>query len=304
MEIRNQALLFVIISAVLYGTITAGGQFFVNLGFSAYEIAFYRIVFELLILLSIVVFNRKYMVKKEMIPFFIVFGLFNALQEFTQFQAIVLGVPVAVVALLLYSQPVWTVWFGRTILKEKITKRKIIALVAAAFGILIVLRVWDIDSAGPPLGIFFALLGGIFLSLWVIWARKSGIHKQHFITTAFGSIFFTLVWLLVFWPIVVLVIQKPGLVNLSFNFPPVYWIYMLLFALISGVIPQSFFYKGVQIIQASIAGMILLLEPVSASILAAVFFGQFIGLNILLGGSLILLSNYIINKRTANGKQS
>jgi drug/metabolite transporter (DMT)-like permease len=38
----------------------------------------------------------------------------------------------------------------------------------------------------------------------------------------------------------------------------------------------------------------LLLEPVSATLLAAILFSQPIGLNILSGGGLILLSNYLI----------
>ncbi|MBU4492316.1 MAG: hypothetical protein KKD69_07635 [Euryarchaeota archaeon] len=45
---------------------------------------------------------------------------------------------------------------------------------------------------------------------------------------------------------------------------------------------------------ASIAGIVLLLEPVSAIILAAIFFTQPIGLNIISGGTLILFSNYLV----------
>ena len=70
-----------------------------------------------------------------------------------------------------------------------------------------------------------------------------------------------------------------------------------MYGLIAGVIPYSLFYKGVEKIEASVAGVILLLEPVSATILAAILFGQPITLNILLGGVLILLSNYLVVRK-------
>jgi DME family drug/metabolite transporter len=68
----------------------------------------------------------------------------------------------------------------------------------------------------------------------------------------------------------------------------------LVFGFIAGVIPHLLFYRGMQKIHASTAGIMLLLEPVGATLLAAILFSQPIGLNILSGGGLILLSNYLI----------
>jgi drug/metabolite transporter (DMT)-like permease len=70
----------------------------------------------------------------------------------------------------------------------------------------------------------------------------------------------------------------------------------LIFALLSGIFPHLLLYKGLQKIQASVAGVILLLEPISATILAAIFFNQLITFNIIMGGILILISNYLVIK--------
>lgn len=282
------------LAAILYGTITVGGQFFANLGLSLYEISLYAILFVSLILLPVVLIKRQYLIKREMLPFFIIYGFIGALLELTQFGGIVLGVPVAVVALLLYSQPIWTTLFGKLMLREQITNRKVLAVVFALAGVVLLLKPWNIESVGPIAGIISALLGGLFLSLWVIWGRKSGIDKKHFITTTFGYTSFSVVWLLLMWPIVAFFIHEPNITRLSINFPFQYWLYFLIFALISGVIPHSFFYKGIKKIHASAAGIILLLEPVSAIILAVILFTQPIGFNILSGGALILFSNYLI----------
>lgn len=286
--------LLISIAAILYGTITVGGKFFSDLGLSSYEISLYSGLWTTIILLLIVLFNRKYLIKKEMLPLFLTYGLIGASTGFIQYIGIILGVPVAIVALLLYSQPIWTTIFGQLLLKEEITRRKVGAVMVAIFGVFLLVKPWDIKTVGPVAGIISALLGGMFLALWVIWGRKSGLNKQHYITTNLGLSVFSTFWLLLLRPIITLFIHQQSLVRLSTVYLTRHWFYLLIFSLISFLIPHSLFFKGIQKVQASIAGILLLLEPVSATILAAILFNQPITLNILLGGVLILLSNYLI----------
>ncbi len=191
----KKELWFIIIAAILFGTITVGGNFFANLGLSLYEISLYPMIFMSLFFLIIILVRRQYLIKKEMLLFFITYGLIGALTLLAQFGGIILGVPVAIVALLLYSQPIWTTIFGKMILNEKVTVTKILAVVIALAGVLILIRSWNIERAGSSTGIIFATLGGIFLSLWVIWGRKSAINKQHYITTTAGWAIFSAFWL-------------------------------------------------------------------------------------------------------------
>jgi len=285
---------FVLIAAILYGTITAGGQFFVNLGLSLFEISLYRVLFISLILLPVVLIKRELLIKKGMLLFFLGYGLIGALLELSQFGGIALGVPVAIVVLLLYSQPIWTIIIGRFMLNEKITLRKILAVFIALSGVFIILKSWDIQSPKSLAGVISSLLGGVILSLWVIWGRMSGINKQHYVTTTIGWTAFSVVWLLLLWPIVNIFIAEPTIIRISTDLPVRYWFYLTIFASIGGVIPHLFFYRGVQKIEASVAGIILLLEPVSTTVLADILFNQPIGLNIFIGGVLILVSNYLV----------
>lgn len=285
---------FIVIAAILYSSITVGGQFFVNLGLSLYEISLYPYLLASLILLPIVLIKYRHLIKKELFLFFVIYGLISALLGLTQWGGIVLGVPIAIVALLLYSQPIWTTIFGKIILKEPITVRKIVAVIIAILGVIFILKPWNIESVGSLFGIISAMLGGIFLSLWIVLGRKSGIEKIHPIITTIGWIGFGTVWLLLLWPIVSFFIHEPNIVRLSISFQPLYLFYLAIFTVIAHILPYLFFYKGIQKIHASIAGIIMLLEPIAATMLAALIFVQPIGLNILSGGALILLSNYLI----------
>lgn len=285
---------FVIISAILYGTITAGGQFFVNLGLSLFEISLYPLFFMSLFFLPFVLIKRQYLIKKERILFFVIYGLVGALAQLFQFGGIVLGVPVAVVALLLYTQPIWTTFLGKLMLNEKITSRKILAVGFALIGIGILLESWSIESADSIAGIISALLGGFFISLWIILGRKCGIIKQHYITTTAGWAFFSVFWLLLLWPILTLFIHEPTIIRLSTDLSFKYWFYLIVFAFTTSIIPALLFFRGIQKIEAFTTGIILLLEPISAALLAAIFFFQPIDLSMILGGFFILLSNYLV----------
>jgi drug/metabolite transporter (DMT)-like permease len=103
---------------------------------------------------------------------------------------------------------------------------------------------------------------------------------------------FALIWLIVFAPFVS-ILNNPSVIKLV-SYPTEYWLYLIIISIISFVLPANIFYKAVQKVPASIAGIIVLLEPVSASIMASFLFSQAITYNIILGGFLILLSNYLV----------
>ncbi len=284
----------VIVASILYGTITAGAQFFLNLGLSPFEIAIYRTLFTSLVLLPVVLIRREYLVKKEMLFFFAVYGLIGGLLGLATFGGIALGVHVAIVALLLYTQPIWTILFGRLLLREGVTTTKLIAVVIAMSGIILLVKPWGLKTGKSFTGIIVSLFSGVLLSLWVIWGRKSVIQRQHFITTTIGWTGFSVIWLMLLWPIFYYFFPYASITSISVNLPIVSLLYFVVYASIGGVIPHLLFYRGFKKMEASVAGILLLVEPISASILAAIFFAQPIGLDIIIGGALILISNYFV----------
>jgi drug/metabolite transporter (DMT)-like permease len=290
--ISYKSYLLIAIAGILYGTITVSSQLLTNLGLSLYEISIYTTIFAVLLLTPVVLIKREYLFKRKDIKFFVIYGLVQAFLQIFQMGGVALGAPVAIVAFLLYTQPIYTSIFGKFMLSEKISRRKLLAIVIAIIGLFVLLKPWDIETVGSTLGITFGFLGGIFLSLWIIYGRKSGLNKKHPITSSFGMFSFSLVWLLLFAPFIFL---TNDITIIKFvAYPLEYWIYFIIISFIIFVLPVNIFYKGVQKVSASTAGVVLLLEPISAAALASILFDQIITYNIILGGFLILLSNYIV----------
>lgn len=278
-------------AAVLFGTVTVGGQYFSNKGLSLYEIAFFPLLLTFLMVLPGLLLCRRKL-KGLPLTHFVIYGLIGALAELAQFGGIVLGVPVAVTSLLLFSQPIWTCLLAKIMLHESISSRKIIATLLTLLGVALLVKsdIGGVEYDARGLGA--ALLGSVFISLWVIWGRKSGINQHHYVLTTSAWSGFSTLWLLALWPIIErLTVNAESISRLSFQSLSEYWPHLTSFALVAGVLPGLLLFRGLQSVPASSAGIILLLEPVSATLMASIIFSQQINGFILAGGVLILLAN-------------
>jgi len=283
----------IIISAIIFGLIIPGGQFFFNLGFSLYEVSTYSLLFIFILTTPFLIIKRSMPFHKNNFIFYGIYGLIGALLQLTQFGGMIFGTPVAIVAILIYTQPIWTTIFGKLILNEKITKMKTTAVIIAFVGTFFIISPWKINNIGSIIGIISALLAGIFLSLWIIFARKTAINKEYYINILSAYSLFSLLWLLALFPLISRLTQNYLVVRLSYDFPSIYWFYFLIFSFIAAFLPNSLFYKGIEKIEASKAGIILLLEPVVASLIGIIAFNQYLSSTIFLGGGLIIISNYL-----------
>lgn len=286
---------YLITAGILYGIIAPGGQLLLDRGLSLYEVSFYRSLLVFVILLPVVLIRPgRFMLNRDKIPFYALYGLIGGLLELFLFTGIALGVPVALTVLLLYTQPIWTIFIGRLVLGERLTGVKLLSALLGLAGLVVLLQSWEAGSAGSLYGIAAALAAGVLLSLWVILGKRSAMLDQHYITTTFGWSGFASVWLLLLLPVMDLLVVDKGLLRLSLGLSPADWAYLTAFAVLGGALPHLLFYRSLDRLSASVAGIILLLEPVSATIIAWAFFSQKIGLYILIGGAFILLSNYLI----------
>jgi len=286
---------FIVLTGISAGTIVFGGAVFAKMGLSLFQIVIFRMALSLL-LFPYLLYKKDWKLSKRLLIIFLAFGLIEALAVLLEFAPVILGVPVSISVLLLYTAPFWTVIFSRLIFKEIITTPKIIAVALVLLGVVFLVNPDSIARSGSLIGILIALVSGIFLSLWIIFGKICGNEKSSPAKTQFYNISFALIFLMILQPIATNFIKNPALTNFSLDLPMMIWIYLALFALISNLIPHLSYYHGIKEVPASTAGVILLLEPLAGTLLAALFLAQAITLNVLLGGILILIANYLVIK--------
>jgi len=290
----DRYILMVAVSAILYGGITALGGVLVGKGVSVYEISLYTILVSLIVLAPYLAIHRELLVRRRLFGFYMIYGLIGAMLQLTSFSALFLGVPVAIVAMLLNTQPIWTTIIGHFWLKERAGRRQLTAMGIALLGLFILLEPWHAERMGQLTGILFALAGGLSLSLWIILGRRGGMSEQHGVTITFGFTLSTGISLILIYPILLLFIEDERLVRLSISLPDNTWVFLFIYIFIANLLPHLLFYTGIQKVRAVTAGMLLLMEPVSAALLATLIFGDAITGYMVMGGGLILFSNYFI----------
>ena len=284
--------LLVLLAAVMYGTLTVGGRYFAMRGWSLYEISLI-ILWNPIALLPVLVW-RRFRLPQGAFRFFAGFGFLGALLQLSQFAGPLLDVPVAIVALLLHTAPVWTFVFGVLLLGERVTSRALMAATLAIAGVAVMLLPSMRVANYPIAGVFAALAGGLFLSLWLIYARRGGIRGLHPFVSTFCLSLSTGLWLIVLHPLFATVAPAKHFTRID---PSVYvtdWPGVVLYVIVAGIVPAWLFFIGMRSVKATTAAILLLLEPVSASLLARLLFGQPLTGYVLAGGVLILLGSYLV----------
>jgi drug/metabolite transporter (DMT)-like permease len=287
---------FLLIAGILSGLIVFGGKVFANLGLSLFEIAIIPYALSIIILFPFMLFFKRFRIKRKHILILFLYGIVTSLLSLAEFGGVFLGVPVAIAVLLIYTQPLWTIILSIIFLKEKINKFTAIACILVIIGVFILV--------GPAMkdfmlnaGLLVSLLGGVLLSVWVIMGRVSSTRGSHPVATQFGVGIFTIIILGVLYLLFSSLIKLPEITRFSLNFSFNIWIYLIVFALLVNILSHIFIFSGMRKVPSADAGILLLLEPVSAALLAAIFLNQALTINIIIGGILILVANYLVIKK-------
>ena len=297
MENKLKGYSFVALSGIFFGIIIFGGQIFTNIGLSLFELSTLPYIFSLVFLFPFII-QKKFWVDKKNFSVLIILGLVEVFCTIFQFAGLVLGASVAVVVLLLYAQPLWTTLISYFFLKEKINKWHISSCILVLFGVLFLVNPLDLFNSKSFFGIIAALLGGIFLSLWVVLGSISSKRKINAISIKFYVGVISLVLLFLFFPILSLFFSAPNITSFSLAWPLWVWVALASYNLFAITLGHVLYFTGSKYIPTVSSGILLLLEPVVGIILSVVFLSQPLTESILIGGVLILLGNFIIVTRT------
>ena len=223
-------------------------------------------------------------------------GMVMAGVGFFENTAVALGTPVAVVVLLLYTQPVWTALFGRLFLHELINTHKQIALVMAVAGMILISKVWNITVTNY-LGILLALVSGVLLSAEFIMIKNLSLQSVHYLVSIFWVYLFRTLFTLPLGIVSGILSDNRLISQLTLSLSLEKWLILLLFALIPMVLGMILFYRSIKYISIISTGIIMLIEPVSGIIYGMLLLGEMVDYIMMVGGILILLASVVVIKK-------
>lgn len=195
-------------------------------------------------------------------------------------------VTISVAAILLYTAPIFVCVLSAVFFKERLTKQKLIALFVCILGCVLVTDVFFSDAKISIIGLLTGLGSGLGYALYSIFSRAA-INRGYktftilFYTFLFSSV--SLFFIVDFSPVVTMITDG--------SFP---WLYALLQATVSTVIPYLIYTLGLKHTDNSTASIIASTEPVVATLAGLIVFNEIpsvpsaIGIVLVLGAIALL----------------
>lgn len=242
--------------------------------------------------------NPKYAkIKIKDLPILLILGVFSVAGMCVAYFYTISLSTMSTAAVLLYLSPVFVMLMSAIFLKEKITVKKIIALVLAVFGCALVAGVGN----GGPVGIL-AIVTGLISALtygaYSIIGTKAFEKYNVFTITAYSFTFAAI-------PVIILCnpAQLVTTISSQLDFQLVLW--LLGEGIITADIPFALYTIGLQYTPASKAAILACSEPVAATLCGLIVYREIPSVPAVIGIVLVLSAIILLNINiTKNEKEA
>lgn len=223
---------------------------------------------------------KKLRLEKTLLLTLLLFSVFAILNDFFYFNAFRLTT-IANAVLTHYTAPIFVAIFAPFLLREKLTKSTVYALILSFVGLLILFYksglTINTDLIGLGLGVASGLMYACFILVLKKLSQSLAIYTINFYR-----------YLLSF------IILTPFMYGNLPHIPSDLLIKLILFALAFAVLATGLHTEGVRRVEASKASVVSYIEPLSAITLAVIFLSEIPSFSTILGGIMLLSGTYLI----------
>lgn len=286
---QNIGPVLIVIAACFWGSMGIFVRRLSDFGFDPIQIVSIRVTLGALIFYLFLLIKEQNgsRISLQDIPLFFGLGIGSILFFTVCYFSAITIMPLSTAAILLYTSPIWIMLMSAVFFHEQIDGRKILALILAFAGCVLVS---GISGNGITLtGLLLGLGSGIGYGLYSILGTIALRRYSPYTVTTYTFIFAAVGSWLICHPADMLsrfsaASDLPGLVFLCF-----------LTALVTAVIPFLSYTLGLQTVEASKAGIIATIEPVVATIIGIFCFSESLTVASGTGILLILFAVMILN---------
>lgn len=194
----------------------------------------------------------------------------------------------SIAVVLLYTSPVFVMLFSALLFREKITPRKITALILTVTGCVFVSGLIAGNLSVTPLVLLSGIASGMLYALYTIFGRYAlakystySVTVYTFILAFIASVFFG---------------DAPGLIS-TLRADPSLILWILGLAVVSTVFPYFLYTWGMQHMESGKAAILVAVEPVVGAIIGMTVFREPHDLYKLIGITLIIAAIFVLNAR-------
>ena len=282
-------------AACMWGIAATIAKFLFNRNYDPLVLVQMRVTisFAVLFLYFLVRNPLKLKFKIKDIPLFFTAGILGVAGSNYFYYAAIKETNVSTSILLQYTAPMMVMLYAAVVQKEKITLFKISALILSVVGIFLAIGGYDPNILkGTTYGITLALIAAVSFSIFNI-SGKTLTHRYNVWTGLiylFGSA--ALFWSFINTPF--------DIIEAHYSMED--WGIFAFIAVISILLPYSFYYYGLHHIQSSKAIIVSTLEPVVAIVSEWLFLDGRMGVIQVLGAALVLAAIILLQQKSKDNE--
>lgn len=280
---QSLGFLFVILAGIGFGFLGVFGRFAFNSGITVGELLFWRFLCAgLLLFIGLFIFKRTQLtlsLKQTLISAGLGIGGYAVFSTF-YFRSIQ-GVSVPLAAMLLFTFPIFVSLGAHLFLKERMNKQQWLSLGVACLGLGILL--WGPIEVHKISAVLYGFGAAITYAIYVLVSGK--VQKN---VPAFSSSLYVIIF-----AAIALGIFSPPSIEKAMNFSVTQILIIVGLATVCTIAPLTLFLAGLQRLPSSQASILVMIEPVVATIAAATILGEVLSLRQIAGGILVLIALFI-----------
>lgn len=246
------------------------------------ELVWFRYLVALVALVSATLITRQsWKIQRRFIPLIISIGVIGYfISIWAQFAGTQLS-SAQMGAVITSATPAFMVIFARIILKEKLTLRKGLSVCLATIGVLLIVGIDDIGNSSQLGGIILGVAALTWALMSVLVKRVPAEYSQLVVTT-----YAILVATVAMTPLVITNVSLVQLHNVLAQ--PIVWGGILYLGIVSTAGAFYLWNKGLQMVDATQAGLYFFFQPLFGTLLGWFFLGEQVGVTFWFGTILIL----------------
>lgn len=279
-------------ASVLWASLVVFGRFLLSSGADPISIVALRATVAGVILAGVLWFRRRLVAIRRGRDFllFLCYGAAVATNYGSYLFALKHGSVVTAVTLL-YTYPAVAVILGAALLKEKVTRDSLVALLLTLAGAALVSGALNAGTAGTSaLGVLYGLSSSVAMALYAVLGKVISIRYDSWVTVMYGFVFGAAILVAVRGPLSIIeTIAKWSFTN---------WAALLGLSIFPTLLAYGLFTYSLGFIGAGRASMICMSEPVIATVIGWVVWGEPVTTWQACGGLLVLTGVGLLIQRS------
>lgn len=278
--------IYVLLAAFFFALIAVIGKTVMNTGINVFDLLILQNTTAVIFMLAYfaVVDIKKLRLSRESLKTVLIQGLIGSAGTTILFYLALEKLNAGIASMLLFTHPVLVSLYFMATKTRKITKTSNLALLAAFLGSIMVINVFNIDITKTPLGgLVFGIISSCAYAFYNIYADMKLKDFEPLVITFYTTLTITAVTL----------VLHPGFFKFEFVLTFDLLIYICELAVVSGILPIIFLYKGINKVGADKASIVATSELPITIVLSFFVLGERMG-PFQLAGILLIMCSIII----------